>query len=178
GRGVAAEDRDGRGEVARRVDVRAVGADRDGEGRIEPVDASDEVLLDLHEGELAGRGVPAEDGDRVVALARDVDVVAVRAHGDGTRVVQPVDARDAVGLLLDERERAGRRVAAEDGDRVVVVAGGVDVAAVRADRHGARTGEPVDAPDTVLLRLDEGQLSARRVSAEDGDRVVVGAGRV
>ena len=70
--------------------------------------------------------VASEDGDRVVAGAGDVDVQIVRRDHDAARHREAVDAADAVDLALREGERAGRRIAIEDDDRIVVLAGGVD----------------------------------------------------
>ena len=71
--------------------------------------------------------------DRVVGRAGRVDVLAVRAHDDADRAVEPLDLVDAVALALDEREPLRSRVACEDGDGVVERARHVDVRSVRAD---------------------------------------------
>ena len=53
------------------------------------------------------------DGDRVVHLPGDIDVLAVGRNEDVRRPVQAVDSRRAVDIGGDEGERAGRAIEAE-----------------------------------------------------------------
>jgi len=128
---------------------------------VQAVDAVHAVAMHLDEGEPTGVGVAGEDRQCVVDLAGGQHVGAVGAHGDPLGVVQAVDAADAVPENLEEGEQPGRRIAAEDGERVVVAARGVHVRAVGAHVDRARLGEAIDAPDAVLHHLEEGEQPGR-----------------
>src|SRR5207237_257097 len=160
------------------VDAVAVEADRHRRGAVAARHATHPVSLLLDERQPPGGGVALEHRERTVHAARAVDVRYVQAYRDGARTRQ---ARDAVGpfaLRLDERELPRRRVAAEDGDRVVEGAGSVDVGTVGADGHRLRPEEALDAAGAAALLLHEGQHPAGDVALEDRDRVVVASGDV
>ncbi len=157
---------------ARHVDVVPVGADGDRVGAIQPVHAADAVLLHLYVGQRACGLIPTEDRQRGVAVADNVDVLTVGAHGDRVGPVQPLHAADAVLLRLDVGQRARRPIPAEDCQGVVVVAGDVDVVPIGADGDRAGAIQPFHAAGAVLLRLDEDQRARHRIPAEDHDRVV------
>ncbi len=175
---LAAEDDHRVVTAARDVDVVTVGADGDRSGEIQPVHAAHAVLLHFNISQRPTNRIPAEYRHRVVGVARGVDVVPVGADGDRARAVQAVDAADAVLLHLDVGQRAGRSIATEDGHRVVMLCRSVDVAAVGADGDPLRAIQTIHAADAVLLHFDAGQRAAGSIAAEDGHRVVVGAGDV
>ena len=168
-RRVAAEHRNRIIELAGRVEVPAVRAERERRGASETVDAVRVVIHDLDGGEHAARRVAREDDDGVPR--RDVEVRAVGADGDGLRAVE---AR----LCSQERQRSRGGVAHERGERVVRAAGGVDVHPVGADGHRVDAGEAVDAVDAVALALDEEESAVGGVAGEDDQRVVLGPGGV
>ena len=95
----------------------------------------------------------------------------------------PFDRAEAVALGIHEGQPAGiRGVAAEDPERVLARAGGIDVeaqSAVVAHREGGDAGETVHSSDAVAHDLPEGQRadcgvegSERQVAGEDRDRIV------
>ena len=57
-------------------------------------------------------------------------------------------------------------LACEDGDRVVLAAGRVDVGTVRGNGYGFHGIQSVDRPLAVLDQLDERQLTAGRIPLE------------
>src|SRR5439155_18882558 len=130
---VAAERAEGGHRVGRlpgNVDVGAVGAHGESRGAGEPVDVAHRVVLRVDEDEAAGRGVAIEHRQGVRVRRGGVDVRAVRAHGHRVDAVEAVDAVDRLAVDLDEGERAARRVAGEDRERVIELAGRVEVRAV------------------------------------------------
>ena len=158
--------------------MRAVGAHRDGIGPVEPVDAADAVLEELEEHEHARLRVPAEDHQRVVVAAGDVDVEPIGADGDGAGSQEAGHTVHALLLDLDEGELAALRVAGEDRDGVVERSRRIDVRPVGADRDALGATEAGDTRDAVSLHLDEGERTGARLTREDGERVVVPAGHV
>ena len=158
--------------------MRAVGAHRDGIGPVEPVDAADAVLEELEEHEHARLRVPAEDHQRVVVAAGDVDVEPIGADGDGAGAQEAGHTVHALLLDLDEGELAALRVAGEDRDGVVERSRRIDVRPVGADRDALGATEAGDVRDAVSLHLDEGERTGARLTREDGERVVVPAGHV
>ena len=178
GGAIAVEDRERVVELAGGVDVGAVRCDHHRLSAVEAVDAAYAVPLHLDEGQVAGGRIAAEDRERIGLAAHHVHVCAVGADGHAARLVEAVDAPDAVTEHAQELERAGLGVAAEDHHRVAERGGHVDVGTVGADRHRERPFETVDAADAVALRLDERDGSRRRVATEDCHGVVLVAGDV
>ena len=117
-------------------------------------------------------GVAGEDGERVARVPGDVQVGAGGIERERARTLDALHHAAAVALHLDEGEAAGRDVALEDGDRVLVAARGIDVQAVGADDDRRRGVEAVDLALAVVLRLDVGQLPGQGVAVELEDGVV------
>jgi len=69
--------------------VCAVRAEDDRVGALQARDAADGVVLDLDERERTRGGIAAEDGERVVELTRDVDLLAIGADRRRTRRSAP-----------------------------------------------------------------------------------------
>jgi hypothetical protein len=155
GRNVPAENGDGAIEVARRVHVTAVGANRDRSDGVEPVDSAHSVLLLLDEGERTRRRVSREHRDRIVGDTDRIHVRSVGTHRHAVGDAEAVDAADAVFLLLDERQRTGQRISTEHGERVVGFRRHVEVRSVGAERQPSWLREPVNAPGRVPLDLDQ-----------------------
>src|SRR5947207_3211437 len=126
-----------------------------------PVVAGSSVLHRLQAAFLRGRVAhrlvtrQPKHGHRVADLGADVDAAAVGADGDRLRILHPERPTDAVPMGLDEGELAGGAIAVEDRERVVELAGGVDVGAVRCDHHRLSAVEAVDAAYAVPLRSEE-----------------------
>jgi len=57
---------------------------------------------------------------------------------------------------FDEVERAGGRLASEDRDGVIALAGNVEMSAVRAHRDAGGVGQPSTPPTPSRSTLDEG----------------------
>ena len=76
-------------------------------GAFQARDAADGVALDLDERERTRGGIAAEDGERVVELPRDVDLLAVGAHRHAVCAVQPCHVSGAVHLGSAEPEVDG-----------------------------------------------------------------------
>src|SRR5581483_3001013 len=161
------EHRNGVVRVAGDVDVRAIGAHRDGLWGLHPVDRA-ALAFPSEVRQRAGSGVAPERGDGIIDGTRDVDVRAIRAHHDAARAVDAVHPGHTVLFGLDERQPPGRRVALEGDHGVGVATRRVQARAVHTERaDAAETGDAVRA---VALDLDERPVPRRRVPGEDGDR--------
>ena len=183
--------------LRRRVDRLPVGAHRHRYRAVEAVRARAQVRAGVvvveagcEEDHAGGVAVEADYG--VVAERSHVDGVPLGAHGDRVRLAQPVDVGRTLvvvgvvvlGAVL-ERDRAGRRVAAEAHDRVVRARDGIQRGSVGADRkrlgfaQSRRLLSAVVAPGVVVVDAAlRGQRAGRGIAVEADDRVVEQRGGV
>jgi hypothetical protein len=146
-----------------------VGGGGDARGVGQPVHHSPiPVLVDIHEGECPGGRVAREAGHGVVVGARNVDVGPVGGDRDAPGVGQPVDSPLPVPILLHEGERPGGRVAREGRHGAVTHSRDVDVGPVGGDRDAPGAVQPVHAPHSVLVEIDEGQRAEHGVRHAGG----------
>ncbi len=104
--------------------------------------------LGLERDQRAGEGGAGEDLEAVVAEAGDVDLSAVRRDRDRGGAGDRAGV-GAVGVDVAEGEQAGRRVADEEGDRVVGGGRRIDMLAVERRGDGGGAVEAVDSAGAV-----------------------------
>ena len=75
-------------------------------------------------------------------------------------------------MRFNEGQFACRRVSAKYCQCFIGAACGIEVFAIRTDRHSDCTIQSVDAFNAVLLKIDEAGRTCRRISAERRHRVI------
>ena len=114
-----------------------------------------------------GRTKAAEDGQR--EYRGRVEILAVGTDRNTVGPRQVLVHPDEIGRL----EQPAGRIALEDPDDAVRVAGRIDMRPVCADGDPVRLGESPRTGHALLEGLGERQLAGRRIPIEDQQRVGV-----
>ena len=161
-------------------EARAVGADRECDRRRQQRGrgAISDALADAagHAGglqERAAGGIPLQDRDGVARGRGDVDVAPARGDREcrglcqraARRAAEAAGHPDAAGRAGLLRQRAGRRVALQDGDGVRVLGGRIQRRAVGRDRERVDTGQRTPGGAFAGVAAADAGLARRRAAA-------------
>ena len=89
-------------------------------------------------------------------------MVTIRTDGARASAVEPVNTSRAVPLHLHEGEDSRRCVPAKYDHCIVILACGLEVFPIRANRDRLDLTKPIDASRVVSVKLHEGQHRAAR----------------